>query len=328
MNKCQGCGSVLQNQNLNLDGYTQDIDNALCERCFRIKNYNDYHKIMKTNNDFMPIIRDVSNSHDLVVLLVDLFNIPKSLDKLIGNLDNKILLVLTKRDIIPLSVYDKRLINYFTNLSHKIVDTIICSSKKNFHIDELMDKIYFYKKTNNVYVVGYTNAGKSTLINKIIYNYTDKTPMITTSHLTSTTIDVIKIKINENLTLIDTPGLLEYGNILDYLDVSMLKKVVPRNELKPITYQLKDSQKIFIDNILCIENIEPNNITLYFSNDLNVKRIFKKCDLSSLKCYKVEAKEKEDIVVCGLGFIKVMKPGVFNIYTLPNVSVYTRDAFI
>ena len=103
--------------------------------------------------------------------------------------------------------------------------------------------------------MGYTNAGKSTMINKILYNYTEKEPMITTSLLPSTTIDAITIEINESLTLIDTPGLLEEGNILELVDANLLKKIVPRKELKPITYQLKDKQSIIVDSILKIETL-------------------------------------------------------------------------
>lgn len=329
MNKCQGCGSVLQCENPNLDGYSKKVDNVLCERCFRIKNYNDYKKVIKTNNDFMPIINNISTTGDLVVLLVDLFSIPKSLDSIINNLNNDILLVLTKRDILPLSIYDERLIEYFNGLSNRIVDTVICSSKKNLNIDEVMDKIYEYKHSNDVYVVGYTNAGKSTMINKILYNYTEKEPMITTSLLPSTTIDAITIEINESLTLIDTPGLLEEGNILELVDANLLKKIVPRKELKPITYQLKDKQSIIVDSILKIDNEDVNNITLFFSNELEIERSFKKRDLvSDLEMHILNVDEKEDIVISGLGFIKVMKKGVFHIYTLPGVLVYTRKSFI
>ena len=277
----------------------------------------------------MSIINNISTTGDLVVLLVDLFSIPKSLDSIINNLNNDILLVLTKRDILPLSIYDERLIEYFNGLSNRIVDTVICSSKKNLNIDEVMDKIYEYKHSNDVYVVGYTNAGKSTMINKILYNYTEKEPMITTSLLPSTTIDAITIEINESLTLIDTPGLLEEGNILEIVDANLLKKIVPRKELKPITYQLKDKQSIIVDSILKIDNEDVNNITLFFSNELEIERSFKKRDLvSDLEMHTLNVEEKEDIVISGLGFIKVMKKGVFHIYTLPGVLVYTRKSFI
>ena len=60
MNKCIGCGDLTKR--------------VLCERCFRIKNYNDYKIVSKTNNDFIPILKSI-NEKDLVVLVVDLFNI-------------------------------------------------------------------------------------------------------------------------------------------------------------------------------------------------------------------------------------------------------------
>ena len=190
MNKCVGCGSILQTDDNNKEGYTKNINNSLCERCFRIKHYNDYKLISKDNNDFINILVNI-NKKDLVVLVVDLFNIPKELDILNKYLNNNILLVLTKRDILPLSVYDVNLINYFDKYNLNIVDKLIISSNKNYNFDILLDKIRKNKTSNNVYVVGFTNAGKSTMINKILYNYTDIVPVITTSMLPSTTIDSI-----------------------------------------------------------------------------------------------------------------------------------------
>ena len=40
MTKCVGCGIKLQNKNVNEVGYTPDLKNELCERCFKLKNYN------------------------------------------------------------------------------------------------------------------------------------------------------------------------------------------------------------------------------------------------------------------------------------------------
>ena len=53
--KCKGCGSILQNENVNLEGYVTKLDSTLCERCFRIKNYGDYKKIEKDNNIYKYI---------------------------------------------------------------------------------------------------------------------------------------------------------------------------------------------------------------------------------------------------------------------------------
>ena len=168
MSKCIGCGVKLQTINNDTLGYTTNLDNKLCERCFRIRNYNDYKFVIKDNNDYINILKDINKTNDLVVLVVDLFNISKYLNDISKYIDNNILLVLTKRDILPKSCYDEKFKEYFKNYNLNILDTVVVSSNKNYNLDTLYEKINNYKTSNNVYVVGFTNSGKSTLINKII----------------------------------------------------------------------------------------------------------------------------------------------------------------
>ncbi len=329
MNKCVGCGSILQTEFVDKEGYTKNIDNPLCERCFRIKNYSDYKLISKDNNDFINILNNIGKTNSLVVLVVDLFNIPLYIEQINKYLNNDILLVLTKRDILPLSVYDVNLINYFKKYNLNIIDTIIISSMKNYNFDTLISSIRKYKKDNNVYVVGFTNAGKSTMINKILYNYTDKKPVITTSMLPSTTIDSIEIVIDDELTLIDTPGLLDEKNIIDSIDINTMKKVVPNKEIKPRTYQIKDKQTIFIDDLVRLDIVDNNNLTFYISNMLDMERTFKDSDkLLELEKYELDVNEDNDIVINGLGFIKCTNKGHITLYTLKNVLVYIRESLI
>lgn len=328
MNKCIGCGSILQTEDNSKQGYTKDINNTLCERCFRIKHYSDYKLVSKNNNEFIDILTSI-NKDDLVVLVVDLFNIPKELEILNKYIHNDILLVLTKRDILPLSVYDVNLINYFDRYNLNIIDKLIISSIKNYNFDDLLNKIKKYKTSNNVYVVGFTNAGKSTMINKILYNYTDKIPVITTSMLPSTTIDSIEIKVDDELTLIDTPGLLDDNNIISYVDLKTMKKIIPNKEIKPITYQIKDKQSLFIDNLVRMDVNSNNSLTFYISNMLNVDRTFKNTDkLLNLTKHELVLNDDSDIVINGLGFIKVVHSCRINLYTLKNVDVYIRDSLI
>ena len=37
MNKCIGCGILLQDTDKMMDGYVSSANHSLCERCFRIK---------------------------------------------------------------------------------------------------------------------------------------------------------------------------------------------------------------------------------------------------------------------------------------------------
>ena len=81
---------------------------------------------------------------------------------------NNIIAVITKRDLLPKSVKDEKLLKYIENYNLKTIDSIIISSTKNYNFDKLYELINKYKTSKNVYVIGYTNAGKSTMINKII----------------------------------------------------------------------------------------------------------------------------------------------------------------
>ncbi len=308
MNKCYGCG-ILTEENL-------------CERCFRIRNYNDYQVINKTNDEYEDILKRIGKTKELVVLVVDLFNIEEA-KNICQYLNNDILLVLTKRDIFPKSVYEEKLLQY--NYGIDCIDKIIISSKKNYNFDDLFDKINNYKKSKIVYVVGLTNAGKSSMINKIIYNYSTKETSITTSPIASTTLNEIEIEINPELTLIDTPGILLEKDLTTNVTAKKLKKIVPNAEIKPITFQVKGKQYIIIDEFAIVE-VTNMDITIYMSRILKITRKYKEIMLPSY-CNEINVKN-EDIVIRGLGFINCRGNGIVKIYTNAEICSYKRQKLI
>ncbi len=329
MNKCRGCGAWLQVSNPEKEGYAKSLENRFCERCFRIKNYNEYKTLEKDGEDFFTIVKEIGNKENLVVLVVDLFQIPKEFKELLEILSNPILLVLTKRDLLPVSLYEERLKDYFADLSSNIVDTIIISSSKNYHFDELLTGIRNYQVGKDVYVIGYTNAGKSSMINKILEDYTEELADITVSMLPSTTIQKIEIKIDDTLTLIDTPGLLEKNSYIHYLSGDELKRVMPKKMINPISYQVKEKQSIFVDKYVRIDCEKENNFIFYFSNNLSITRVWKEVELlKQLEKKRIMVSAKEDVVIKGLGFFKVMKDDILDIYVIPGVDVYTRKSLI
>ncbi len=334
MNKiCRGCGALFQSNNPELEGFIKEENkekSTLCERCFKIRNYGEYQKITKKNDDFFEILKQINETGDLVVLVIDIFNINKDIKEICSYFkNNDVLVVLNKRDVLPLSVKINNLLAYVDRLGINYIDKLIISTAKNYNFDLLMNKINTYKKSKNVYVVGFTNVGKSSMINKIIYNYSDSILDVTTSILPSTTLSNVKVDVNENLTLIDTPGIIDDGSIMNYLEPEKLKKVLPRNEIRTITYQIRSKQSIFIEDLVRIDCEMSNNLTLYFSNKLDIAREFNNSDkLHNLEKHELIVFENQDIVISGLGFIKVTDNGRIIIYTVPNVDVFTRPSLI
>ncbi len=319
--KCIGCGSILQDKEENKIGYTYSLDKDLCNRCFRIRNYSEYTKMDRPNNEYIDIIKNINKTDDLVLLVVDIFMIPKNIDEIFKYINNNVLLVLTKRDVLPLSIKNENIEIGIRKKFKNIIDYELISSLKNYNLDSLFEKINKYKKSKNVYVVGFTNAGKSTLINKIIYNYSDSNLEITTSIMPSTTLDTIKIDINDNLTLIDTPGLLVENSLMDKVTSKELKKIMPKNEIRPITYQIKEKQYIVVEDYIILE-VSDVSLTIYASNSLKIDRKYKiKEYYSNIHDLKVN----NQLVIEGLLYINFNKETNVKIYSKYNIDVYSRE---
>ena len=176
-------------------------------------------------------------------------------------------------------------------------------------------------------IVGYTNAGKSTMINKILYNYVDSNDNITTSILPNTTIDNVLIKIDDDLNLIDTPGVLDNGSIYYYKDIKELKRITPKKAIKPISYQIKKKQSIMVEDLFRID-LSSNDIVMYISSKLRVDRTFKNIKVDDMDKYDIHIKGGQDIVISGLGFVKFMKDEDITFYVLKGVKIYTRKSLI
>lgn len=329
---CIGCGIKLQDENMLLEGYTTSIENDICSRCFKMKNYGEYQVVTKSNDEYIEILKSVNETKDLVLYMVDLLNVEKDLNEIKKYINNKMILVLNKRDILPKSINDDKLCNYFRETGFECEDIIVVSPNKNYNIDLLLSKIKKYKTSRNVYVVGHTNAGKSTLINKLMKNYSDNDSQLTISPLPSTTLNQVSIKLSEDLTLIDTPGLVDRGNIVNYTTPQLLKKINPKKEIKPKTYQIKPGQCLFIDDIVRLDYSEgqKNSFTIFISNDLKIKRMNmnKHNDLYDLCKKTIEVGYYEDLVISGLGFIRITEKATIDVYVEKDIDVYTRKSII
>lgn len=333
MNKyCSGCGVLLQDENILEEGYTASLENEICQRCFRMKNYGEYQVSTKSNEEYIEILKSIDETKDLVVYMTDILNLDKDLTWVREYIHNKMILVLNKRDVLPKSVKDGKLIEYIKEVYPLFEDVVVISTEKNYNIDLLLNKIKKYQTTKRVYVVGHTNVGKSSLINKLIKNYSENNSNLTISPLPSTTLNKIEIELNDTLTFVDTPGLVDRENLVNYVDATELKKIQPKKEIKPKTYQIRKGQCIVVDNHFRIDYVEGerNSFTVYASNSLKIKKYnATKCQLlKDLSTKEIDVGYREDVVVNGLGFIKIVDKASVLVYVDKNVDVFTRKSLI
>lgn len=311
--KCMGCGNILKDD---------ELEHNICNRCFRLKHYGEYHVTNKDNSDYLKIINNI-DSDDLVIYVTSLLNLT------IMNLSKfkNVIVVLTKRDILPKSVKDNKIIDYVKN-HYNFKDIEVISSIKNYNLDNLISKIEKYNK-KKVYLIGNTNSGKSTLLNKLIENYSESDINITTSMYPSTTLDTIEVKIND-IEFIDTPGIVDNGSVINYIDYKMLKKITPKKEVKPRTYQIKGKGSLVIEDLVRIDyETNDNSMTIYIANSVNILRVGEgNPRLKDLPKREFNLKNDKDIVITDLCFVKFVKGLKVKIYANNNINVYERDNLI
>lgn len=323
--KCLGCGIPLQRTNKLKLGYCPlEIDKATyCERCFKIIHYNKA-SIAILPKDSDNIISIINKKAFYVFFLIDFLNINSETINKFREITVPKTLIISKCDVIPKSIKLSKISSYLKE-EYGINDNILfVSSKKVKNLSGIIN-ILEQNNITKAYLLGYTNAGKSTLINTLYEKYTSNKSKITTSLIPNTTLDFINIKINDNLTLIDSPGFVLNNLLYQSNDLTFIKRIEPKNYLKPVTYQCNKLMYINIeDKIIFKINSQNNSLTFYMSNEVNIKKGFK----STLKNFnlQLDVKDNSDIVIKGLGFINIKKATTIEVLIRESSLIEVRNS--
>lgn len=364
---CIGCGALMQVTDKEEAGYLPmsalqkqlESEQLLCQRCFRLRHYNEIQPVSLTDDDFIKLLHQVSEAKALIVYVLDLFDFSGStipgLPRFVGQ-DNPIYVVGNKVDLLPKSLKEHKIKDWvrgqLKEQGIKPVDVDLTSAAHPANLDMILDKIDDLREGRDVYVVGTTNVGKSTLINQIIKSKTGVQELITTSRFPGTTLDQIAIPLDDGQSLIDTPGIIKADQYAHQVPDKDLKYVLPKNEIKARTYQLNDEQTIFIGGLARFDLVSglkdsKTSATFYFENNLNLHRTkmigaddfyekhqggllapVPKNTEAGLVGHEFRTKTTADLVFAGLGFITIPAGVTVKAYAPAAVSVFLRKAMI
>ncbi len=296
--KCVGCGSIFQSLNPESPGYIKvekKKDAKYCERCFKIMHYGE-SLIALIPSEIEKIIEVVNNDSEHVLFICDLLSLNSDIINLYHKIKYPKTLIINKYDLFKHLLKPDKVKSYLRD-NENITDNILfISSVNNHNVKEIIDYLEKFKIKKS-YIVGFINVGKSTIINTIL-KMTDKTILgLTTSYIPHTTMNFIEMKINEKLTLIDSPG-FSYSSFLSN-DLNLLKKIDTKKKIRPITYQMKENETLVIEDLVDISFINKANVTVYLSNKFKLKKDYK----INRYYLKLNIPENSDLVIKGIGFI-------------------------
>ncbi|WP_208590098.1 ribosome biogenesis GTPase YqeH [Gracilibacillus suaedae] len=361
---CEGCGAEIQTEDKSKSGYVPmsalENEQIICQRCFRLKHYNEVQDVEYTDDDYLRMINQISDTNSLVVKIVDIFDFNGSfitgLQRLTGN--NPIILIGNKVDLLPKSTNKNKLIQWMKKTASdyglKVQDVFLVSAAKGQGFDKVEEEIEARRNEKDVYVVGCTNVGKSTFINQLINRSSGIKDAITTSYFPGTTLGFIQIPLDRKSYMYDTPGVVNRTQLVHYVTDKDLKVITPKKEIKPKIYQLQDKQTLFFGGFarFDFEKGLKQSFVCYFSNQLMIHRtklehaddFYEKHvgdlleppspetleQLPPLEKQSVKiSKDKTDIVIPGLGWITVPEGGItVSVHVPKGVQISLRPALI
>lgn len=358
---CVGCGIKLQNENSDLEGYTpkeiKKNEDMYCQRCFQLKHYGKYTLNKLTRDDYRREVNSLLDKVDLVIPVFDIIHFEGAFDVDILDIlrEKDSIIVINKLDLIPMDKHPSEVANWVKNrLAEEGIaplDIAIVSTKNGYGINGIYKKIkHFYPDGVNGMVIGVTNVGKSSIINRLVGK-----KIATVSKYPGTTLKNVLNKIPyTNIGLYDTPGLIPEGRISDYLCDVCAQKTVPSTEISRKTFKTKKDRVIMIGNLLDFRILNEDEtkpiFTLFASREIpfhetNIEKAkeLKQNNYFDIPCEKCrekfnsQKKEKktilinqgEELVFKGLGWISVKRGPLKIELTIPSgVELISRKAFI
>ncbi|MGO3049341.1 ribosome biogenesis GTPase YqeH [Staphylococcus casei] len=361
--KCIGCGAPLQAEDPDAPGYVPEHnlyrEDVICKRCFRLKNYNEVQDVGLESEDFLNLLNGLAEKNGIIVNVVDVFDFEGSfinaIKRIVGN--KKIILVGNKMDLLPKQINKRRVKEWLKKTARKYgleaEDVVLISAEKNEGIEDLLTSINTLRNHEDVYIVGTTNVGKSTLINKLIERSVGEKDVVTTSRFPGTTLDMIDIPLDEKTFMYDTPGVIQAHQMTHFVTENELKTIMPKKEIKQRIYQLNEGQTLFFGGLARIDYVSGGRrpLVCYFSNELNIHRTKtenanelwrnqlgsllappnnpENFDLEDIKAVRLETgKEKRDVMISGLGFITIDEGAKVIVRVPKNVDVVLRNSIM
>ncbi|EYB84502.1 hypothetical protein Y032_0315g2271 [Ancylostoma ceylanicum] len=231
--KCSGCGAQMHCEDSSLPGFLpveqlekttrrRAPEKILCRRCHLLKHHNFLLNVNVCEVDYVSIMSCLRlNEEALVLLVVDITDIPGSIHRQLPHIigpRKPMIVIANKVDLLPPDARTGYLKRYkqvveeaieaagFRN-QFTILHTALVSAKTGYGVEDLITEIYLKYTSvkldvrNDIYLVGCTNAGKSSLFNALLQSdlckirAVDLVERATTSVWPGTTLSLLKFPV-------------------------------------------------------------------------------------------------------------------------------------
>ena len=295
--RCYHCGAILQCDNPDEKGYiipeslnrATPIQIIYCDKCFEtMKAFNNSELAQDIDQEVLKILDDAFATDAYIIWVVDLFSFNGMLNPEIANKVKKLNLTVlgTKRDLFAKSVNDESLITYlserFNAYGIKPKSVRLISSNVKFDPKEYIDAMNKARQGHDVYMIGNITSGKTSIINKALKGFENKTNrQIKTIKYPGTSVEVLEIPLSRSSFFYELPGISQDTSVVTKLEKDAAKLITPKKEIKITTKVMAPGDALMVGSIAAFEVIKgkTTNYKLYTAEAVETRKIsLKKLD--------------------------------------------------
>ena len=270
--RCYHCGAILQCTNPNEKGYilpeslnrATPIQIIYCDNCFEMmKAFNNSQLNQNVDQEILKILDDAYATDAYIIWVVDLFSFNGTLNKEIADKVKKlnVSIVGTKRDLFPKSVKDISLITYLTERFNaygiKPVSIRLVGNSNKIEPKELISAVNVARKGHDVYMIGNNASGKTSLINKALKGFENKTNrQIKTVKYPGTQVDVLEIPLSRSSFFYELPGISQDTSVVTKLEKDVVKQILPKKDIKVSVHNMAPGDALMVGSLAAFEVVK------------------------------------------------------------------------
>jgi 30S ribosome assembly GTPase len=349
----------------------------ICMRCFKINEYGSLTETDCNINHRTPLqslqeIFEPIKYNSIILKVVDILDFNGSFIQEICEFatqkNTHMILVINKIDALPTGYKPTRILQWCIQETKGMFNEFsVCpvSSKTGEGLDrvlKIMKSLKHKHPQSKFYVIGATNSGKSSLINKlskICWNLPEekyKRPLytLTTSPFPGTTLTPIEIFLRSlDIRIIDTPGIPTISQLVFKLKPQDIKNLIPSKKINPVVLISKPEFSFWMGALVRIDMIEGNffYLTFFTSNLCSIHKTKRELvedvynrqsgkllypayvDTVDWEKHRIEIecrdtnRASKDLVIHGLGWVSItgQGKGVFEVYLAKGVGFNVRE---
>ena len=294
--RCYHCGAILQCEKPNEKGYivpeslnrATPIQIIYCDKCFEtMKAFNNSELDQEVDQGVLKILNDAFATDAYIVWVVDLFSFNGVLNSEIANKVKRLNLTVigNKRDLFPSNVKDESLIAYINERFGEFgikPNTVRLIGGNKFDAKGLIEAMNAARKGHDVYMIGNITSGKTSIINKALKGYENKTSrQIKTIKYPGTHLDVLEIPLSRSSFFYELPGISQSTSAAGKLEKDVAKLIVPKKAIKVTQKNMAPGDALMVGSLAAFEVLKgkSTNYKFYAAEAVETRKVsIKKLD--------------------------------------------------